>query len=521
MAVNRGPYLIIGMHRSGTSLLSKILNELGFELGANLVPADAGNPDGYWEDQSIVQINREILKDSVPKEGPCWPDWGWSNSGSFQPEAPCKAATPDALAYLQHRHKTSRRGSPWGWKDPRTTLLLPFWLSLSPKAKVIAVYRQPWDTVAALHRVRPPLFLANPGWCLPIWEQYNSHLLAFAKRHPDRCLLLNSHSLAKHPNHLPLLLQQRWGIKLPAKALSVLVRSDRLQTLPFDDPLVLLYHYIFPEACRLFGELQELADLPAETALPEGSIAQKAKYLPICFNRQASKPTLAIIVPTYNQGDLLIEAIASIERQGRKFSPGLIELQIVNDGSSDVRTLTILKHLSHIGYRILHQPNLGLSAARNAGLRATTAPLVLPLDDDNYLLEAYLSPGLKIMQQQLQLAVLYGDREDFGLIEGRFRPDIKNALELWKMNRIDACALIRREWIESCGGYDESLTAFEDWDLWLGILKRGGQMGYLPLSCFSYRHRPNSMIRRFFASEQRQQETLAALRRKHNQISEN
>jgi glycosyltransferase involved in cell wall biosynthesis len=315
-----------------------------------------------------------------------------------------------------------------------------------------------------------------------------------------------------------LLLEQKWGIKLPAQTLTTLVRPDRLQTLPVTDPLVFLYHCIFPEACRLFRDLQEISDLPGETNFFTELTTQKTKYLPLS-NQQFNKPTLAIIVPTFNQGDLLIEAIASVERIGSKLTPGVIELQVVNDGSSEPRTLAILKNLAQIGYRILHQPNLGLSAARNAGLRATTAPLVLPLDDDNYLLEGYLIPGLNIMQQEQHLAVLYGDRQDFGLIEGRFQPDIKDATELWRMNRIDACALIRREWIELCGGYDENLSAFEDWDLWLSILRRGGQMGYLPLPCFAYRHRPNSMIRRYFASEQRQQEVMAILRRKHYQTA--
>ena len=88
---------------------------------------------------------------------------------------------------------------------------------------------------------------------------------------------------------------------------------------------------------------------------------------------------------------------------------------------------------------------------------------------------------------------------------------------LWQMNRIDNCTLMRRHFLQRCGGYDPSLPAFEDWDLWLTALRQpnGLTLGYLDLPCFEYRIRPNSMLQRLFQDPQQQQALIMALRQKH------
>ncbi|MEA5422257.1 glycosyltransferase [Synechococcus sp. CCY9202] len=510
--MNNSPYLIVGMHRSGTSLLARMLEQLGFDLGADPLPADSGNPDGYHEDQPVVSLNRQLLQAAVPHQQPAWPDWGWSSSGIFRPDAAAEAIRPKAAAYLAQRSR-SAGDQLWGWKDPRTTLLLPFWQSLSTGARVIGIYRQPWDVAAALARVRPPVFLAHPDWCLPIWEHYNRRLLEVASHWPERSLLLNSQALAEDPQQLPTLLKQRWNLTLPDVDLRPLVRNDRLVSLPPGDPLETLHRAVFPETCAVFDALQQQADLPLPVT---GHCGQTSLRL----NRSTDAPTpspprLAVIVPTYNQGDLLLEAIASVERHSAPLPAEQLELQIIDDGSSDPRSRLILQRVHELGYRVLHQINRGLSAARNAGLGATSAPVVLPLDDDNHLLAGYFSHGLPLIEQHPELAAVYGDSQHFGLVEELFRPGVPKINDLWCTNRIDACALIRRDWIETCGGYDELLSPLADWDLWLGIVRRGGRLGYLAEPCFSYRHRPGSMLKSHSADKQQHEDLKTMIQRKH------
>jgi hypothetical protein len=85
------------------------------------------------------------------------------------------------------------------------------------------------------------------------------------------------------------------------------------------------------------------------------------------------------------------------------------------------------------------------------------------------------------------------------------------------MNRIDNCTLMRRTLLKRTGGYDTTLPAFEDWDLWLTALgqPQGLKLGYLDMSCFEYRVRPDSMLQRLLTRKPLQQKVMSMLRQKH------
>ena len=516
-----GPVLIAGMHRSGTSLLALMLQKLGLDLGGDLLAPDQQNPDGYGEDRAIVNLQCQLLQEQTGPGG--WRDWGWSS----QTENPDFVPDPDwqasAQAYLQSRR---RHDHPWGWKDPRSTLLLNHWLSLDPGLRVIGIYREPWEVVDALQRIRPPLFLSHPGWGLPIWLQYNQALLDFAKLHPERCILINSGALVQEPGALMRILEQRWQWPVPRaseatdEALQALIRRDRLKRLRGADPLVQLYQTCRPDAWRLLKQLDRIADLPssiksiqpATTSLRLEVPERLRSHAQIAQRHQAN---IAVIITSHNQGSLLLEAVASVDRC-RPDSLDL-ELLIVDDGSTDPETRQVLHHLDRSGYRVRRQSNQGLPSARNTGLRETQAPVVLYLDDDNRLLHPYLTVGLQMLERHPRLDVIYGDRQDFGLVQRHYRIGPVSAEDLWQMNRIDNCALIRRALLERCEGYTTQLHAFEDWDLWLKALRQpsGLNLGYLDQPCFEYRVRPNSMLQRLLRSPALQRQVMQQLRERH------
>ena len=65
--MSQPPVLVVGMHRSGTSLLARMLQLLGVHLGDDLLPADQHNPDGYGEDKRFVTFQRHILRRLLKK----------------------------------------------------------------------------------------------------------------------------------------------------------------------------------------------------------------------------------------------------------------------------------------------------------------------------------------------------------------------------------------------------------------------------------------------------------------------
>ncbi len=138
------PVCITGMHRSGTSMVTKLLHESGLYLGpeSDLIPPGPGNPEGFWENRRFVQINSRILKalhgawDYPP---PIPEDW------SGEPLDSLRVQAETVLADFGGRE-------PWGWKDPRNCLTLPFWRQVLGPARVVLIVRNPLETAESLRK---------------------------------------------------------------------------------------------------------------------------------------------------------------------------------------------------------------------------------------------------------------------------------------------------------------------------------------------------------------------------------
>lgn len=165
------PICVAGMHRSGTSLIARVLNASGLDLGpqADLLGAGVGNPDGHWENIHFLQINDALLEaaggtwDRVPSLPA-----GWHLDPKF-----------DSLYDRARMLVDSFTGrAVWGWKDPRNSLTLPFWLRLIPDLKVVIALRNPLDVAESLEKRNR--FAAPTGVCL--WADYTAALFSSTSR---------------------------------------------------------------------------------------------------------------------------------------------------------------------------------------------------------------------------------------------------------------------------------------------------------------------------------------------------
>src|SRR5262245_33102094 len=116
-------------------------------------------------------------------------------------------------------------------------------------------------------------------------------------------------------------------------------------------------------------------------------------------------PVLSIVIPCYNQGNYLKEALDSVEMYDGNY---LYEIIIINDGSTEVDTIRILGELREKGYTILNQNNQGLSMARNNGIAFAKGKFFLPLDADNKIRPAYIEKGIAILEKNSNVGVVYG-----------------------------------------------------------------------------------------------------------------
>jgi glycosyltransferase involved in cell wall biosynthesis len=153
-----------------------------------------------------------------------------------------------------------------------------------------------------------------------------------------------------------------------------------------------------------------------------------------------------------------------------------LEVIVVNDGSTD-DTGRVAAEYSQV--RCIHQRNLGLSAARNAGLYASTGSFVIFLDADDRLLPDAVESGLNAFAEHPECAFVYGRcrsiAADGAPLPSASRPRITedHYMALLRDNHIynPAMVMYRRSVFDKVGGFDRAVNAAADYDLYLRITR--------------------------------------------------
>lgn len=228
MSEPRAPVIVIGMHRSGTTMIAQMLEALGLFLGRKT--------DQNWEALFFQRLNTWLLTQS---------GGAWDHPEPIRHLLACPEVrelvvrhlrfvmgTPGIAAYLGWggylRYRSLYRVDvPWGWKDPRNTFTLPMWLHLFPDARVVHVYRHGVDVAQSLkvraerwrqrvqqqYRTRTPLYLFRPkrgGFTnsirchtleggLSLWEEYLAEGRAHAAALPGRVLEVRYETFLEDP----------------------------------------------------------------------------------------------------------------------------------------------------------------------------------------------------------------------------------------------------------------------------------------------------------------------------------
>jgi hypothetical protein len=165
---DKPPIAIAGMHRSGTSMITRALLESGLRLVGSdadeLIEPAEDNPEGFWENKAIVACNDELLEAA---------GGAWDNPPVLPPVAVddprvahlADAATAALAPLREHGH--------WGFKDPRTCLTAAYWLDLEPDLRFVVCVRHPVEVAMSLKRRNQSSYSLG----LALWERYYAALL--------------------------------------------------------------------------------------------------------------------------------------------------------------------------------------------------------------------------------------------------------------------------------------------------------------------------------------------------------
>jgi glycosyltransferase involved in cell wall biosynthesis len=228
--------------------------------------------------------------------------------------------------------------------------------------------------------------------------------------------------------------------------------------------------------------------------------------MPASIETDGGAPRVAFLTPCYNDGATLPETVAS----ARAFAPA--EIVVVDDGSDDPRTLAVLEEVAAGGVRVLRQKNAGPSAARDAALRATTAPYVFPLDADDLVIGEGLADLVAALDRSPDAALAWGDIQFFG--DSRRLQRCAASLDPWlvtHLNPLPYASLLRRDALLAIGGWGP-VSGFEDWDLWMSFAERGWSGLHVARPVLRYRIHAN---RRWRGNVRRHGEIYGELERRH------
>ncbi len=205
---------------------------------------------------------------------------------------------------------------------------------------------------------------------------------------------------------------------------------------------------------------------------------------------------VSVIIPAYNQEHFIEEAVQSALMQ----TYANVEVIVIDDGSSD-DTREKIAALTDTRIRYYWQQNKGLSAARNTGIRLARGEFLTFLDSDDRFLPEKIARLCRVMIDNPHLGFTAGQAilidENGRRIPRKFEsvlPARPQDLLLGNPFHVGS-VLLRKDWQEKTGFFDENLRSYEDWDYWLRLSLAGCPMEVISEPVSEYRFHTAQMTR--------------------------
>lgn len=196
---------------------------------------------------------------------------------------------------------------------------------------------------------------------------------------------------------------------------------------------------------------------------------------------------ISVIIPYFNSSRTILETVKSLEKQSFK----AFEVIIVDDGSTmeEAAQLSLLES-NKLNYLMLKQENKGATEARNYGAQCAKGSYLIFLDSDDIIAPTYLEKCFNILEGNKNIKLVYSLARRFDASDEPWQlGDFHEFKDILHYNMIPIIAMHRKNDFFSVGQFDKNLSFFEDWDLWIRLLKDGGRVFRINEVLFYYRMR--------------------------------
>lgn len=222
------------------------------------------------------------------------------------------------------------------------------------------------------------------------------------------------------------------------------------------------------------------------------------------------KPLVTVYVTNHNYGKYLEKALESVFAQDYEN----FELIIIDDGSADNSLDVISRYEEREKSRIVLQNNKGLNVTNNIALKLSNGKYIMRLDADDYLEPSALSVLVEVLEKDDSIALVFPDFfevDEYGnMLKHVQRHNFGQQVSLYDQPAHGACTMIRTEALRAVGGYDETFTRQDGYDLWLKIIHKY-TVRNVNKPLFYYRQHSKSLTR----DEKALLETRSSIIKKH------
>ena len=202
---------------------------------------------------------------------------------------------------------------------------------------------------------------------------------------------------------------------------------------------------------------------------------------------------VSVIIPCHNSSKYIAQTVESVQAQTLPD----IEIVFIDDGSQDntVEAIRqIIARADNVAMKLICQKNAGVAAARNRGIAEARGHYILPLDADDLIESGMLEECFARLEGDLESAIAYTDRSDFGDINRDVDAGVFELERLKYFNQLTYCSLYRKSLWTTLGGYRVNVSGFDDWDFWIAAASRGYRAVHIAQPLVKHRRRRDSTL---------------------------